>query len=46
MYPYLLKHSNTTLKRMKACTHVLGRIYESEYFDMGLLLKALENTWV
>ena len=24
---------------------MLGRIYESEYFDMGLLLKALEITW-
>ena len=30
--------------RMKACINVLGQIYVSEYFDMGLLLKALEIT--
>ena len=35
---------DTTLKRMQTCINVLGRIYASAYFDLGLLMKALEIT--
>ena len=32
---------NITLKCTKACINVLGQIYASAYFDMGLLTEAL-----
>ena len=30
---------------MQICINVLVQIYTSAYFDMGLLMKALEITW-
>ena len=30
---------------MQTCINVLVQIYTSAYFDMGLLIKALETTW-
>ena len=30
---------------MQACINVLVQIYASAYFDMGLLMNALESTW-
>ena len=30
---------------MKACINVLGQIYASAYFAMGLLMKALDISW-
>ena len=30
---------------MQTCINVLVQIYTSAYFDMGLLMKALEITW-
>ena len=37
---------NTTLKGMQTCINVPVEIYTSACFDMGLLIKALEITWV
>ena len=30
---------------MQTCINVLAQIFTSAYFDMGLLMKALEITW-
>ena len=30
---------------MQTCINVLVQIYTSAYFDMGLLMNALETTW-
>ena len=35
----------TTLKGMQTCINVLAQTFTSAYFDMGLLMKALEITW-
>ena len=45
MPPTVYSSYHITLKGMQTCINILGQIYTSAYFDMGLFTKALEITW-
>ena len=43
--PIIMSRNYNTKKKMRMCINVLVQIYTSAYFNMGLLMKALEIIW-